>query len=265
MPDFSDIYARDDAIFEVLQEIRIPDALKCFKKNNFPNTGQVMTTFVTKINFIKTAIFSLCESDNLYATNIVFRSLIEHFLKAQYIFMKWAEDKNDNVGENYNKWYQASELYDYAKSWEAVSKLVNNCKSNVVIEEELYEFWPDLKEKNIKDIKRVADQFKYRSIIKYIHEKVPNHSKSIEESFLLKIIPRYAELSGFVHGGPSADKEIMSLIDNHERENKLIEIADLTVDMTASINRYLIIMLMNIDRSYEKILFKLRKYYGNVG
>lgn len=259
MPDLSKIYAKDDAIFEVLQEVCISSALQCFKKNALPNTGQVMTTFVTKTNFLKTAIFDLCESDNLYAANIVFRSLIEHVLKAQYVFMMWAEEKNDNVGENYRKWYEASELYDYIKSWEAVSKLVNSGKSKAVPEEAFYEIRPDLKEKTIKEIKSIADQFKYRSIIKYMNEKVPNHSKSTDESFLLKIIPSYAELSGYVHGGPSADKELMTFTDEHEREIKLIEIADLTVHMAASINSYLLIMLMNLDKSFEKLFIKLKK------
>ncbi len=101
MPDFSEIYKKDDALFEILKEVSISSALQCFQRNGFPKIGQVMTSFVAKTNFLKTAIFDLCESDNLYAVNIVFRSLIEHILKAQYVFMKWAEDKSDDVGENY--------------------------------------------------------------------------------------------------------------------------------------------------------------------
>ena len=219
-----------------------------------------MTTFVAKTNFLKTAIFDLCEADNLYAAHIVFRSLIEHVLKAQYVFMKWAEDKNDNVGENYLKWYEAAELYDYLKSWEAVSKLVNNGKSKAVSEELLFEKNPEFSTKTINEIKDIANQFKYRSIIKYINEKIPNHSKSIEESFLLKIIPNYAELSGYVHGGPTADKDLMTIFTNEkERKNKLLEIAELTVQMVGSINSYLVIMLMNLDRSFEQLFIKLKK------
>jgi len=259
MPNLSEIFEKDDALFEILQEISITNALQCFQKNDLPKTGQAMTTFVIKTNFLKTAIFDLCESDNLYATNIVFRSLIEHVLKAQYIFMKWAEDKNDDVGENYLKWYDASETYDYLKSWEAVSKLVNNGKSKAVPEKILYETKPEFSEKSIKEIKEIASQFKYRSIIKYMNEKIPNHSKSPEESFLLKIIPSYAELSGYVHGGPSADKELMTCTCEKEREVNLIEIADMTVHLVGSINSYLLIMLMNFDRSFEPLFKKLKK------
>lgn len=259
MPDLSEILVKDDEIFDVLQEISISSALQCFQKHDLPKIGQVMTSFVAKTNFLKTAIFDLCESDNLYATNIVFRSLIEHVLKAQYVFMKWVEDKNDDVGENYLKWYEASELYDYMKSCEAVLKLVNKDISKAIPEGILFEIKPELSEKSIKEIKMIADQFKYRSIIKYINKKVPNHSKSTEESFLLKIIPNYAELSGYVHGGPTADKELMKFTDEKERANKLIEIADLTVHMVGSINSYLLIMLMNLDKSFEKLFIKLRK------
>ncbi len=123
----------------------------------------------------------------------------------------------------------------------------------------LFETKPDIAGKSINEIKIIANQFKYRSIIKYINDKVPNYSKTAEESFLLKIIPNYAELSGYVHGGPSADREMLTFTNEKKRAEKLVEIADLSVHMVGSVNSYLLIMLMNFDRSFEKLFIKLRK------
>ena len=83
--------------------------------------------------------------------------------------------------------------------------------------------------------------------------KLPRHID------LLKIIPNYAELSGYVHGGPSADKELMAFTDETERSKKLEEIAELTVYMVGSINSYLLLMLMHLDKSFEKLFLKLRE------
>lgn len=260
MPDLSKICEKDDALFEVLQEIQMGDALNCFKKNDLPNIGQVVTTFVTKINFLKTAIFDLCESENLYATKIIFRSFIEHALKFNYVFMKWVEEKNDAVGENYLKWYEASENYDYLKSWEAVSKIANNGGEKANIEKIFFEIHTELKGKSIAEIKNIADQFKYRSIIKYLNGSVQNNSKSIEESFLLKLIPNYSKLSGYVHGGPTPDQELMTVyIDEETRNQELFEMAELSVLMAGSVSSWLLLMLISLDKSYEELFLKLRK------
>jgi hypothetical protein len=259
MLDLSSVYQKDDIIFGVIQEIQPDVALTCFRKNGLHKTGLAMTTFVAKSGFLKTAIFDLCEADNLYGANIIFRSLIEHVLKAQYVFMKWVEDQTDQVGVDYWEWYEASEIYDHMKSWEAVSKLFNNGKINDTPEKMLHKLRPAFDGKSIKEIKAVAAQFNYRNIIKYINQELTKDSKSKKFSFLENIIPSYSELSGFVHGGPSSDKLSMAFADEEKRHQELFHRAELSVALVGSMARWLTLMLVNFDKSFQVHFDKLSK------
>jgi hypothetical protein len=259
MIDLSPVYRQDDILFGVIQEIQPDVALDCFKKNGLPQTGLAMTTFAAKSGFLKTAIFDLCEADNLYGTNIIFRSLIEHILKAQYIFMKWVEDQTDQVGFDYWEWYEASEVYDHIKSWEAVSILFNNGKKSEKPEKILHELRPSFAGKPIKEIKAVSAQFNYRNIIEYINNELKKGSKSGSFLFLENIIPSYSELSGFVHGGPSSDKLSMFFADEEKRHQELFHRAELSVALVGSVVRWLTLMLVNFDKSFQEHFDKLNK------
>ena len=259
MLDLSPVYKKDDTLFGVIQEIQPDTALKCFKIKGFPKTGLAMISFVAKSGFLQTAIFNLCEADNLYGTNIIFRSLIEHILKVQYVFMKWTVDQTDQVGVDYWEWYEVSELYDYIKSCEAVSKLFSNSKKNEKPEKLLRDLRPSFVGKSIKEIKAVSSQFNYRSIIKFINEQLTKDSKSGSFSFLENIIPTYSELSGFVHGGPSSDKLSMVFADEDKRHKELFQRAELSVAMVGSVSRWLTLMLVSLDKSFQGHFDKLNK------
>ena len=264
MPDLTKVYERDDTLFEALESIPLQKALECFKNNGASKTGQVMIQFMAKGGFLKTAIFDLCEVGNLYGVNIIFRSLIEHTLKAQFIFMKWVEEKTDQTAENYLKWYEASETYDYIKSWEAASKIMDQKKIHNKPDKILFDLRPEFNEKSLKEIKRIAAQFNYRRIIEYINEKISTDKNSEDFSFLLNIIPNYSELSGFVHGGPTADKEMLSYIKEEERDKKLLEIAHLAVTLAGSTAGFLTLALTSFDKSYKELFVKIHKSMNSI-
>ncbi len=56
---------------------------------------------------VKDAIINL--NNNIYASQILHRSLTEHYLIAYYIFLKWKIDNSDIVGEDYYDAYANSE------------------------------------------------------------------------------------------------------------------------------------------------------------
>lgn len=172
--------------------------------------------------------------------------------------MKWAEDKNDNTAEDYMKWYEASETYDYMKSVEATSKIFDLKNSDFKPGKDLFDLQPSYKEKSIREIKDIASQFNYRNIIKYINEKIFKNKDLKEFEHLLKIIPSYAELSGYVHGGPTADKDMQIYSKEEEREKALFEIANLAVIEAGSTAGFLVLGLTSIDRSFGDLFVKIR-------
>lgn len=98
----------DEEIFEVMKE-NFHNSLPTFSRVGFTNVGRAFTTFVTKTNFIKNAVFDLCENDDTYSANILFRSLIEHHLKFMFIFIRHTKEQNDDVGIEY---YQFCDLIE---------------------------------------------------------------------------------------------------------------------------------------------------------
>lgn len=256
MVDLTQVYKKDDVLFAAMESIPLQKAIDCFKENGTPKTGLVMIQFMAKCNFLKTAIFDLCEVGNIYAVKIIFRTLIEHALKAQYIFMNWAENKNDLTAENYMKWYEASETYDFMKSVEATAKIFSHQNKQFQLDSNLFDL-PQYKEKSIREIKDIAAQFNYRNILKYINEKIFKNKELKEFEQLLKIIPAYAELSGYVHGGPTADKDMQKYSNEEERDKVLLEIANLAVLEAGSTAGFLALGLTSIDRSYGELFTKI--------
>lgn len=256
MVDLTQVYKKDDVLFKVIESIPLQKAIDCFKENGTPKTGLVMIQFVAKCNFLKTAIFDLCEVGNIYAVNIIFRTLIEHALKCQYIFMNWAENKNDITADNYMKWYEASENYDFMKSVEATAKIFRNENMNITIDSNLLNL-PQFKEKSIKEIKDISSQLNYRNIIKYINEKIFKNTEFKEFEYLLKVIPAYAELSGYVHGGPTADKDMQKYSKEEDRDKALLNIANLAVIEAGSTAGFLALGLTSIDRSFGELFIKI--------
>jgi len=76
--------------------------------------------FIANTNFIKEGIIELAYTDNTYSLNILLRSLIEQYLKFQFIWMKFIENKDDTIGVGYWEFYSFSEDVNYAKAWKKV-------------------------------------------------------------------------------------------------------------------------------------------------
>ena len=69
----------DDDVFNIIEK----DAGKVFlsfKNNDLEKTGRALSLFHVKIGFIKNGIYGQIESNNLYVANILYRTLIEHYL-----------------------------------------------------------------------------------------------------------------------------------------------------------------------------------------
>ena len=92
MMTLEDIIHADDEIFNII-EYDFPNAAVLLKVSGIQKSGKALTLFLSKSTFIKNGIYDLLESKNLYACKILFRSLIEHYLKLHYIAFKVAGSK----------------------------------------------------------------------------------------------------------------------------------------------------------------------------
>ena len=75
----------DDKQQELLEQA-FPLLMSLREKTEFKKSATTTIAFIGNTNFIKNGIFDLYESQNVYSIKILFRSLIEHYLKFQYLF-----------------------------------------------------------------------------------------------------------------------------------------------------------------------------------
>ena len=159
------------------------EELLAFSKEHIPLSGFLLVTMLRKLSAIQLAIFDLCESENYYSLNIIYRSFIEHYLKFLYSFLRLLEEKNDNVGKDY---YAHNMLYEHQRIEQSqinAQKLAGETESE-------------------RKLRGQQDKFNLKNIIKYINNIIPVNNS---EKPPLSLIPIYSRLSSFVHGGVLAD------------------------------------------------------------
>ena len=245
----------DDEIFECLQEY-FPKVIDCNFQKEFPISLLLIISFDTSANFIKTAILDCAETENLYGSKILFRSLIEHYLRFKFIYFNWINTKSDEESEKYFFFSYANDEINTVKAQISQLQLYNP----------LYRFnsWDDLLKKHSKkEIESEAIKYSYKNIIKFIIELM-RKSDNKEIPFLNNIITEYSKLSSYVHGSMLATNETMEFSDKSKREEEIIRISSLATQLSGSIKLFSLIMLLQNDRekfseSYLKIDALIKK------
>ena len=244
----------DDEIFEAIKE-NFHNSLPTFSKVGFSNVGRALMMFFTKTNFIKNAIFDICENDDIYSANILLRSLVEHHLKFMFIFIRHSKEQNDDVGIEYYEFCDFSESIINGKSW-LDSWQISTPENEKKLYEIILERKPELKKYSQKEIIQKAKQFNYRNIVSFIKNSI--EGEKIPYGWLDKIIPNYGDLSSYVHGGPLADKYVMHFSKDEEREKELINICNLTFLTANTLKQFHYLFLSQLDKEqYLETLTKI--------
>ena len=197
----------DDEYFAVFQDTA-SSVFATVGATKYPETYRAMFGFCAKTNSLKTAMFDCIDSNNLYAFKVLFRCFCEHYLKFMYLWACFLSEKSDRVGSEYFSFCGALEAQDYVASLAAAERLVGNevtASAKAAIEA----LYPLAARLSARELERASGQFKYRSILRFLaDDKYAFVSK--DRPFLSKIVPTYALLSSFVHGGPYTDLEMQT-------------------------------------------------------
>lgn len=196
----------DDEYFEAFTEKSAP-VFSSITNTSYPQTYRALFGFCAKTNSLKTAMFDSIDSNNPYAFKVLFRCFCEHYLKFIYIWACFTTEKTDRIGTDYYAFCGAMEAKDYVSSLSVAEKLVGNQVTGD-ISEAIARLYPEASRLNSQQLERASGQFKYRAILRALAED-RFAFVSAERPFLALIIPTYALLSSFVHGGPYSDLEMV--------------------------------------------------------
>lgn len=243
----------DDRVFNEVIQHSFADLTKDVLKSEFPCTARALTMLVTKSNFVKNSIFDVSEHEDLYSANILYRSLIEHSLRHQYIFMSYAKNKNDSVGKDYYEYCDMGENLDFLKAIKSTNEIFDPENADIKTWEELSKIDERFQKCTPKQLSIKVDQFKYRSIIKFISSNL-----SLKEGILAKIIPLYSELSSFVHGGPYGEKNLFShALNEQARLDKLENICEMTFEISKAIKSFTYLFAYQVNKKYGSYYNKI--------
>lgn len=251
--DMETIRSLNEEIFEVTSR-KFHFSLQTFSDNNIPNVGCAMMMFVAKANIIKSSLFEICENEDIYSANILFRALIDHHLRFMYIFTRYVKERNDCVGVEYYKFCDLMESLSVGRSWLESWQLLED-GNEAKLREALLEKQPDLKNIPINEIIRKAKQFNYRSIVRFIKDSIEN----LDYGWLDLLIPHYGNLSSYVHGGPLAEKSLFYSLNSHVQKETL-NIAKLSFIAANTITQFYYLTLTLLDKGqHSKSLEEIDK------
>jgi hypothetical protein len=241
-----DYRAADDVYFSLVQEQATP-MFERVHTTAFPQTYRAMFAFCGRTNFLKTAMFDMIDSENPYAFNTLFRCFCEHYLKFTYLFVRFLLERSDNPGKEYYAFCGAREMRQYAAAVVEAQGWIGN---SVAADVDAYvaEHFPQAAHLSARDLKRESSKFDYRSILTAL-SRHPN-VLGPENAALAQILPMYAQLSSFVHGGPASEHEMQG----ESLENAVARCkhdAELVFTMTASV---LLFTAMVVGREYPEHL-----------
>ena len=234
----------DDLIFAEFQEY-FPKTINSNFSRKYPKTFHISNLLTTSTTFIKNSIFDCSETDNLYGIKILFRSLIEHYLRFKYVLFNWMKLKNDSISEKYLEFTEAREKLDYIKSVIAEQKL-SDPDVEVKSWQKIFEEIPSLKKYSKKEIEQETLKFTYKKIIKTLKE-IDQGSEN-ETKFFGSLIREYSELSSFVHGGAGAHQQMFVLNDEIKRRDEYFRICGLAYQIAATVKLFSLLMIVQTDK-----------------
>ena len=155
-------------------------------KYNFISTGQALFYLSFQINRICDSMLLRFIGD--YAIVILYRSIIEHFIKHFYIFLRFHKEDNDSVGEQY--------YFDCIYK-EQIQKV------NANLWPYYFKVKPDMKRRH-NTIRSNAEAFGFSEMLNYIGKtNLSDMSESIKK-LIQETKREYSLCSSYTHGGPEA-------------------------------------------------------------
>jgi hypothetical protein len=222
--NFSDLRAIDKRLNEVAHRIEAaaPDSLK---GTRFEKTAHVLSNLSGSAGYLKDGFLDLVASGNAYAAFALFRVFLEHILKAFAVFQKALHDGTDEFADKYAGQIVA-EAARYLKAIDA-AKL----DPSVAEHSALAPVFDEARELSSGEIHKLEEPFQHKKLITTIRESLKMTDAT---NFLLKIIPNYCELSGFVHGGPSTADILHKRARESSLDEEFLELSALVIRMRYS-------------------------------
>lgn len=247
-----------DSYMEIYRKI-IDDFSIRKKEVLYPIAKEVLEKFSINLSRIFDSMLESGEKGNLYSCSILYRSLIEHFFKAFYIFEKTISDKNQDVSISFQQHYLMSEFLAEKAGLLDMEDLQNGNLTKTDFLEFINSKFPEFEgidKENQKEISIATRQFGLKEMIKHFHKRMQNKNY-LYKNVVSQMIPEFSRFSTFTHGGMFAN----AIIDTHTAQKTVSEeiarIIEITMISVLLINESVILMYKP-DKEVADAFIKLK-------
>lgn len=214
---FERIKRLDFEISEVYASVTV-ELSEAMKNSSYKHTLMHLYSLVASCESIKSGIEDAFQSSNLYVSKSLLRSLVEHFLRFNYLCFSHVENKSDSVAKEFSEFCALKEEMDNIKANNFKNKITG--ADEIDVNEAIRAKFPNAKNLSNKQIDRVSQKWSYKRIVDHV-SNLDIEGSSGMAGFLATLVPLYSQLSSFIHGGLSATEYVTSAT-NAEHEPAVI-------------------------------------------
>jgi len=191
----------------------------------FPIAQEVLFDLADRMDSIYKGMLDAAYKDNLYSVYILYRSLIDHYVKIQYIVEKTISEAGDVTAERYKKHLFITEVLAEQMGVLQMEDLLSAVETQTDFLVFLQTKFPELAgfdKENQKEISAAIRQFDMRAMIKHLTEKYRERSDNPNAGWVFaSTLTEYSQVSSFTHGGAYAGQLTRSLAADGKVEEQL--------------------------------------------
>jgi hypothetical protein len=255
---YRETYGRHDFLYR--------DYRQAFEKAKisirFPIAQEILFDLAERMDSIYQGMLDAAYRDNLYALYILYRSLIDHYVKIQYIVDKTAAETSDITAEKYKKHLFITEVLAEQMGVLQMEDLLATVEKQTDFLEFFRKKFPEMAgfdKENQKEISAAIKQFDMRAMIKHLTERYRQLSDVPNAGWVFaSTLPEYSQVSSFTHGGAYAGQIRKSLMNDGKVEEQLHN--KLHIGMTLlGVSKENALVVYELDRSILSIIGEFQK------
>lgn len=252
------IEVTDDKIFYA-EEQYLEFLVKSVLSSKYSKSGSALFSLMAATNSLKLGIFKLLPELEIFSIKCLYRVLLEHFLKINYIFYRFCKEKTDDVGKDFFLFSKAEDILCLAKSYKQIQNIVTEINNETNSYEIICGLLPEYRNYEKKFVLEKIKEFKNYNILNTLM-RASKEKANNPFSFLLSILPEYSELSSFIHGNPNAFSKTGKYYADGSLEKSCISYSRAALNITVIGKRLSLIVFGQIDKK----AFVLDKLIGEI-
>ncbi len=226
----------------------------------FPIAHEVIFELIERMDELYVSMLLTAPKGLLSGTMVLYRSLIDHWIKIQYLIDKTTTEGNDATAEQYQKHYFIADFLGEQGGAMEMEQLVDG-QPKMDIPTYLAKKFPELAgfdKDNQKELSAATVQFKLNTMVRHLTDSYKNLPNLRDGGRIIAMtLPEYSQVSSFGHGGPYAGQLRRSLRESGQTEERLRNQLHIGLTMLGSCkeNAFLV---YEVDSSFQTILKEMQ-------